>query len=98
MDYYFIHCLFDTIPVEHLECWRHFVLASRLLIKNKLTQDELRVADALFLQLGKRFEQLYGRESVTPNLHMRCHLLAVLMILVQFVNFGYFYSKDTMNY
>ena len=73
-NYYSIYCLFDIIPVEHLECWRHFVLVSRLLTKSKLTQDELRVADALFLQFGKRFEQLYSRESVTPNINMHCHL------------------------
>ena len=96
MDYYFIHCLFDIIPVEHLECWRHFVLAPRLLSKSILTQDEPKVADNLFLQFGKRFDQLYCRESVTP----KCIViwLALLMILVQLVNFGYFYSKNTIGY
>ena len=79
--------------MEHLECWRHFVLALRLLTKSKLIQDELRVADALFLQFGKRFEQLYDRESVTPDIIYIVIWVAVLMTTVQSVNFGYFHSK-----
>ena len=79
--------------MEHLECWRHFVLALRLLTKSKLIQDELRVVDALFLQFGKRFEQLYDRESVTPDIIYIVIWVAVLMTTVQSVNFGYFHSK-----
>lgn len=79
--------------MEHLECWRHFALALRLLTKSKVIQDELSVADALFLQFGKRFEQLYDRESVTPDIIYIVIWVAVLMTTVQSVNYGYFHSK-----
>ena len=31
-------------------------------------------ADALFPQFCNRFEQLYGKNAVTPNMHLHCHL------------------------
>ena len=31
-------------------------------------------ADLLLLQFCKRFEARYGKEAVTPNMHMQCHL------------------------
>ena len=32
-NYFSIYCLRDLIPDEQMECWRHFVLASRRLCK-----------------------------------------------------------------
>ena len=40
----------DKITGAHLECWRHSVLASRLLSKASLSTTELLLADALLLQ------------------------------------------------
>ena len=31
VNYYSINCLYGILPNHHLECWRHFVVASRLL-------------------------------------------------------------------
>ena len=45
--YFSIYCLHDLIPKEHLECWRHFVLACRYLCQFSYTDDELRIADVL---------------------------------------------------
>ena len=36
---------------EHLECWRHFVLTSRILCCKQLTREKIQLADAL-LTLG----------------------------------------------
>ena len=75
VNYYSINCLFGVLPGEHLECWRHFVLASRLLCRRHLNMDEVRVADALLLKFCQRFQILYGAEAVTPNIHLHAHLL-----------------------
>ena len=74
VNYYSLYCLYQILPREHLECWRHFVLASRLLCKHQLSKDEVRIADALLLQFCRRFEVLYGPEAVTPNIHLHAHL------------------------
>ena len=72
--YFSIYCLFDLLPSNHLECWRHFVLACRLMCKPALSQSDITVADALFLNFCKSFVHLYGTNLVTPNMHMHCHL------------------------
>ena len=35
VNYYSLNCLYGILPSDHLECWRHFVLASRLLCKQQ---------------------------------------------------------------
>lgn len=75
---YSIPALFDILPTEQLECWRHFVLASRILCKHSFTQDDLTLADALLLNFCKRVERLYGHSVVTPNMHMHLHLKETL--------------------
>ena len=74
VNYYSLYCLYQIIPHEYLVCWRHFVLASRLLCKRQLSKDEIKVADSLLLQFCRRFELLYGHEAVTPNIHLHAHL------------------------
>lgn len=85
VNYYSLYCLHEIIPPEHLECWRHFVLASRILCKRQLNNNDIRIADALLLQFCSRFERLYGPEAVTPNIHI---LLIALLIMGQCLHFG----------
>ena len=44
--YFLIYCLYKLLTDE-MECWRHFVLACRRLCKLSITQDDIKVADAL---------------------------------------------------
>ena len=57
-----------------MECWRHFVLACRLLCQPSVTVEKVKLADALLLQFCRRTERIYGKEVITPNMHMNCHL------------------------
>lgn len=75
VNYYSIYCLNELIPPQDLECWRLFVLASRLLCKPRLNDDDVRLADALLLRFCKEFQSLYGPNSVTPNIHLHAHLV-----------------------
>ena len=74
VNYYSLYCLYDLIATTHFECWRHFVLASRLLCRRKLSNDEIKLADALLMQFCRKFETLYGNEAVRPNIHLHAHL------------------------
>ena len=62
-----------------LECWRHFVLACRVLSCKQITLEQVQLGDALLLHFCKRTERIFGKESVTPNMHMHCHLRACIM-------------------
>ena len=73
-NYCSIMCLRDILPQEHLECWRHFVLACRYLCRHTITSTDIRFADALLLQFCKRCELLYGKSCITPNMHVHAHL------------------------
>ena len=76
--YFSIYCLYGLIPPEQLECWRHFVLACRKISEYTLSQDNLVVADTLFVRFCKKVKELYGREALTPNMHMHCHLVSCM--------------------
>lgn len=73
-NYFSIVCLRDLIPDDQLECWRHFVLASRRLCKLSITSDDITIANALLLRFCKKMLQIYGRDSLTPNIHLHLHL------------------------
>ena len=76
---YSIPTLYNLLPTEHLECWRHFVLACRILCKNGWTITELDVADLLLLRFCNRVQELYGKDVIMPNMHLHCHLKDVLL-------------------
>ena len=77
--YFSIPSLFRLLSSDQLECWRHYVLACRLLCQRPILLSQLTLADALLLQFCKRFELVYGKNHVTPNMHMHCHLKEVLL-------------------
>lgn len=74
VNYYSIYCLHGILSNEEIECWRQFVFASRLLSSSSITKDNVQLADALLLSFCRRFENIYGSSSVTPNMHMHGHL------------------------
>ena len=43
-----------VITSEHLECWQHFLLACRYMCKPVLTQNSIRIGDALLLKFCSR--------------------------------------------
>ena len=72
--HYSIICLQGLLSSEHLECWRHLVLACRYLCQPTLKPNDIVIADALLLKFCSRTERLFGKEFITPNMHMCCHL------------------------
>jgi len=76
---YSIPALYSILPAEHLECWRHFVLACRILCKQRLSTTEIDLADILLLRFCNRVQELYGRDVITPNMHLHCHLKEILL-------------------
>ena len=50
------------------------MLACRYLCQPILTQDDVKIGDALLLKFCSRTEVLFGKDIITPNMHMSCHL------------------------
>ena len=74
---YFIPALINILPVVHLECWRNFVLAYRI-CKPILKHSDILLSDTLLFKLCQKVETLYGSHTITPNMHMHCHLIDIL--------------------
>ena len=58
------------LPDDHYLCWCTFVTACRLLLQAQLTEHEVNVAHLHLVVFCKKFEELYGTEKCTPNMHM----------------------------
>ena len=74
VNIYSVPALFNVLPLEHLECWRHFVLACRILCKLIVDNRNVILLDTLLLRFCQKGETLYGTKAITPNMHMYCHL------------------------
>ena len=72
--YFSLLTLRDKLIGDHLECWRHFVLACRLLCSKFITKSDVHLADALLLQCCRRMQRMYGYNIITPNMHLHAHL------------------------
>ena len=79
-----------VLPEYHLECWLHFVLACKLLGKKILTDDDIELGDRHLMAFCKKFERLYGKDLVTPNMHLHGHLKECLLDYGPFHSFWWF--------
>lgn len=76
---YSIPALYQILPSDDFECWRHFVLACRILCQHSLTAVDLTKADALLMQFCKRVQRMYGEDAIKPNMHFHGHLKDVIL-------------------
>ena len=67
------------LPNIHMRCWMLFVRACSLLSQRVIKKSDLASADLLLLNYCKRFQDLYGEEHCTMNLHLHLHLQEVFL-------------------
>lgn len=79
-------CLMEILPKKDFECWKIFVEASLLLCNQALPVADIDKINSLLFKFCKSFESIYGKNRVTPNMHMHCHLADCI------VDFGPVYS------
>lgn len=68
VNHFSIIALCDILPSDHLECWRHFVLACRILCMKSVTVTQIKLAGALLLQYCRRVERMYGCDVIIITL------------------------------
>lgn len=71
---YSLCCLKEFLPHRDYNCWLAFVKACTLLCRRSITIQQLDEADALLLNFCQMFEQLYGNDGCTINIHLHGHL------------------------
>ena len=72
-------CLYNLLSPEHMDCWCHSVLAHRLLHSPNLTISDITLADAFLFRFCYRTERMFGKEVITPNMHISCHLCECIL-------------------
>ena len=87
---YSLFALKGVLPDKHLEYWRYFVLACKSPGKRVLTVDDIELGDRYLMEFCKAFEELYGKDLVTLNMHFRGHLKECLLDYGQFHAFWCF--------
>ena len=76
--YYSIPILRDILPNQYIEHCKLLLLAIYKLCADAVTEDEMYLADLLLREFVSRFEDLYGRNHMTNNLHQLRHLRGVV--------------------
>ena len=71
--------LASSFTDDHLQCWLLYVRACTILCQRILRENDIVTADLLLLTFCKKFEQIYGGENCTPNLHLHLHLKDCLL-------------------
>lgn len=69
-----VYALFGIVKGHHMDCWRKFVKACRLLSAPVLLEHQVEEAHQLLLDFCQNVEQLYGANAVTINMHMHKHI------------------------
>ena len=68
-NYYSLFCLYELIPPDHLRCWQYFVLASRVLSRQPISNDDV--------SLGDGFVSVPSPCMVKNVLHLICTCTAI---------------------
>ena len=76
---YSIYCLKGILPQEHFRCWQTFVLACKYLCQTVISKTDLEIVDGLLLKFCKSVETLYGKHTITPNMHLHNHLKEIIL-------------------
>ena len=71
---YSLCSLKEFLPQRDYNCWLLFVKACALMCRRSITLQQLDDADALLIEFCLKFEQLYGKEDCTINIHLHGHL------------------------
>lgn len=71
---YSVYALDGILPSQHFHCWCLFVKACMLICQLVITDEDIQHAHETLLQFFREFQNLYGKECCTPNMHMACHL------------------------
>ena len=71
---FFTICYKRFASFQRLQLLANFVKVCSLLCKKTVQESEFTQAEELMEQFCTQFEQLYGKESLTPNIHLMFHI------------------------
>ena len=79
---YSLICMKRYLTESEYLCWQKYVQAVSLFCSRMITHNNVTIADKLIHEFCLQFEELYGSEKCTQNLHLPCHMSESI------INFG----------
>ena len=76
---YSLLCLKGILPDKEYKCWQTFVLACKYICQGIVSETDLHIADGLFVKFCREVETIYGKDCITPNMHLHCRLKEILI-------------------
>ena len=70
-----LFALHGIIRDNHLECWRTFARACHVLTAPMISMEDLEEGHKLLMAFCTKFEEIYGSNKVTPNMHLHTHIV-----------------------
>ena len=72
------YVLHGLLPQQDYNCWCSFIEACQLVCLPVVTTAQIMEAHYHFVNFCTTFEQIYGKDKCTPNMHMICHLKDII--------------------
>ena len=63
------------LPQADYVCWHTFVLSCYFMCRRAVSTIDLIKADLLLIKFCQKVEDLYGKSTITPNMHLHGHLV-----------------------
>ena len=76
---YSLIALKGILPTNDYNCWKLYVKACRLVCSKAISIDAVNKCDENLIAFCACFQQLYGMELCTPNMHLHCHMKECLL-------------------
>lgn len=73
--YYSILVLLGLLPTKYYRHWLLFVRSAHILLKTKVTEQEIQSAEELLIEFHNSIEDLYGKQFMTFNVHTLKHVI-----------------------
>ena len=72
--YFSLYALKSVLPYRDYDCWLCFVKICTKICQRKIETDQLHVIDNMIEDFCTKFQQLYGKKHLTPNMHLLAHI------------------------
>lgn len=72
--YYIRFCLEGLLPARYIDHIQLLSSAIYILLQEKISQEDLLLAESNLSQYADQFEKLYGRHNITMNVHLLRHI------------------------
>ena len=69
-----LYALKGILPHRDYDCWLKFVKVCNMICQREIMKSDLHKIDDGIEQFCTRFLSLYGKTSLTPNIHFAAHI------------------------